>query len=1364
MFSTIRYKALDYVFETTTTLKVKMSLLALPTPYLTGAHDLYPHAGNLPEVAYRTPWIRGKVISTCNLFVGGSVLEDLQVTKQPVNSPERFNLTPKEGKGDVEEEIPSSDPDSLKVIDQDEDLCESQTDGRCQEVFFKWTTDQMKPGNQNQELLLPEELVVVDYLPQFKRQLPTLKAKLSRLRTLPVADPLLISTGDAISEETIFRCCASYEKPPGVHTSDTEMCAKIHEEFAKELLIKEESLLLPVVLDSFNLTTDNYTSFSSIYGLIDVAPELLDEQLPVLDVLHQGASVSVDISQYDLPDDPREESKTNGRLIDSDFIGRVVLPTDMELDVTLTLTPKTSHADLCPSTSELEKEELSPPKRQSLVSARARKEMETALWKAEKHPTSVVGFLLAEPQTSEAAVDFQPLSEAVKVLESEKQSFISAEGELQSEVRTGASQVYLCSIREFTESMRSESPPTREAKTEDFEKLSPEPDLFGYFLKSPTKKTPEAEAEDRPLQKEILANDPSQNSLLMQHINANIKEVKATTLKFSKTAAATTYTKDDISDVRFPKVSAAASAHKKITASGRDRGTEPPRVHATEQTVSYRHEIRDDHRHQPHQRSTTKHHRLSCELLHSRYKDRTGGRRIRAVLCQEMQPESRKELVSGKERQESRVIQVQATDSQCRAYRELLAVAQPCLSSARQLGLTFPAWGDFSGLAPDQTHFLLKQQEKMLCRERAHGTERVTDQELLFKQASLIHGLVTFKELLLKCDLSTALVYLTMAAEACSEPGLQQLVKRLQIILFLSHNNQEPDLKLQELQQLLAARLHSMTGQNNLEKILVILSVDSDDSRSTIINSLSQVAGAAITAVFPEENKTKLNSASVVGSVCDSVCTVVNEQHIGPDFPWDSFSLVVEYDHPGQSPWSTVCRERSISHFTFNTSISDTEEEKASWCLEDNVPYVLFVTDKLLNRPLLLQTLESEFNMTVLERSLCPSMQMLGGSHHYAVITVDESTAIVIQEQEELDQEQASEGLVMRLTALSLQYNRCWLILHCPDIQGGGFSSEAFGNVVLVYSSLVLFGTKSKDLDVKVLIVSEVLEIAKWISQICFHCLTSSDRDPLGFLNRDWLTVMPSQEEKCLLQFPSISPLVGQLMLKRAPSFQWLLGASRSQLNELLPEVPHKVLKSEQDPGLAVYDENSSDFRLDLRSCSPGSLGVYLQNVPVRTSDELWRKEAEFSGLKSRAGAVGRVVRRVNDEWTLGPSPNLSGFINFLRTADDSPLRLDSTFSCSPVQQQPPEVHAQTYTYYDDNHVTRRPSTPTGLPLWGQGESSSDWLSDSNGMTADSNTLAKPPDGVRACMSADLRWRPGGPGERRRLACRCSLLDVQQGP
>lgn len=35
------------------------------------------------------------------------------------------------------------------------------------------------------------------------------------------------------------------------------------------------------------------------------------------------------------------------------------------------------------------------------------------------------------------------------------------------------------------------------------------------------------------------------------------------------------------------------------------------------------------------------------------------------------------------------------------------------------------------------------------------------------------------------------------------------------------------------------------------------------------------------------------------------------------------------------------------------------EEEEGVWCLEDHVPYVLLVTEGLLNSPLLLQTLES---------------------------------------------------------------------------------------------------------------------------------------------------------------------------------------------------------------------------------------------------------------------------------------------------------------------------------------------------------------------------------------------------------------------
>jgi len=63
------------------------------------------------------------------------------------------------------------------------------------------------------------------------------------------------------------------------------------------------------------------------------------------------------------------------------------------------------------------------------------------------------------------------------------------------------------------------------------------------------------------------------------------------------------------------------------------------------------------------------------------------------------------------------------------------------------------------------------------------------------------------------------LEYLTTAAEACAEQSLEPLVKRLQIVLYLSHKSQEANLKLLELQALLASRLHGRTGQNNTEKV-----------------------------------------------------------------------------------------------------------------------------------------------------------------------------------------------------------------------------------------------------------------------------------------------------------------------------------------------------------------------------------------------------------------------------------------------------------------------------------------------------------------------------------------------------------------
>ncbi|XP_066567841.1 protein shortage in chiasmata 1 ortholog [Amia ocellicauda] len=209
---------------------------------------------------------------------------------------------------------------------------------------------------------------------------------------------------------------------------------------------------------------------------------------------------------------------------------------------------------------------------------------------------------------------------------------------------------------------------------------------------------------------------------------------------------------------------------------------------------------------------------------------------------------------------------------------------------------------------------------------------------------------------------------------------------------------------------------------------------------------------------------------------------------------------------------------------TFKTILSapiaPTTEHKHSQpplLLELQVPVVLLTTEGLSNTPELLQMLESRYNITVLERSYAQSLQMFGGTHRYTVITIDECTALIIQEMEELAMEKASDSIVLRLMALSLQYSCCWLLL-CVNKGLGSeypFTREVFNNLVLIYSAIVLFGLKSEDLDIKVVITTGVADTAQLVCQIASDTLTSSKRDPLTRLDRSWLSVAPSEVRAC---------------------------------------------------------------------------------------------------------------------------------------------------------------------------------------------------------------------------------------------------------
>ncbi|CAO2580931.1 Protein shortage in chiasmata 1 ortholog [Lemmus lemmus] len=511
------------------------------------------------------------------------------------------------------------------------------------------------------------------------------------------------------------------------------------------------------------------------------------------------------------------------------------------------------------------------------------------------------------------------------------------------------------------------------------------------------------------------------------------------------------------------------------------------------------------------------------------------------------------------------VIEIQASDTQCQAYCLLEAAATPVLKKLVCL-CTYPAanW-KFATVIFDQTRFFLKEQEK-LVNDAVHQGEN-DDREITFRHAALLHLLVTIRDVLLTCSLDTALGYLSNAKDiykSILDPCLDDIWRQLKILQFIKEKKPKTNYKIQELQCQILSRLQS---QQQI-KVLIIIRMDSNEEKHLLIKTLKKIEGLTVTVVRSNERKDFLETIGVFKGT--SSCVVVHNHHIGADFPWSSFSLVLEYNHVGHSCWAKLCQQLNIPFLALKVFLPDTALKRSTlldrfggFLLEIQVPYVFFASEGLLNIPEILRLLESGYNITLVERSCCESLKLFGSTEHYVVVTVDEHTAVVVQDLEELHYEKASDNIIMRLMALSLQYSCCWIILYPKETLNSEYhlTQKTLHHLAQIYAALVSSGLKSEELDVKLIIAPGVEETALTIRQIADHNLMTSKRDPHEWLDKSWVEVSPSKEEMHLLDFPCINPLVAQLMLHRAPSLHWLLRASPSELQELLPQVPVKVLK-----------------------------------------------------------------------------------------------------------------------------------------------------------------------------------------------------------
>ncbi|KAK7164019.1 hypothetical protein R3I94_002670 [Phoxinus phoxinus] len=1220
-FMTVRYKGIDYISEDSVRRRLLRNMLELPVPFQL-VSNIYPHNGHLSDIAYRVPWTNK--ISMGTLQVTGSVMDYLKANIRFSDCLERLNVL-QTGRG-LEEVVPSSNPASQCSIGTSEVLWlldgveSSAIKSPWEESFSPCTPDAC--CFTSDDLTLPEEVIFGDHLQRFKSHMPPFQTMLQRLKIMAVSDPVLNSSVNLL-QGVVFRYCASYDAVLDEVTVATFTGVNVTEEFKKEAVLNEESLMLPVevCMDS-SRRQEPIFPFAKMQDFLNVTREQIEECLPLKDLKeatsaykHTTALEVLQMSESSFANMTFKEPKSPVASRSS---------AEMELDLLLSPCNHTQYLpDMFMSSKHLSAEILSPVYKQHFMSDSHCENMEKAVWMAEKNLQCVSQSLLTEPQVDKPLVHIQSLTELLAPLKVEMEPV--------PEPKDKTGQFHLTdSTVTLPENFRNLFIYTEKMSTEECKTAVRESHIDEIFSPLSVRKIDELLGEcpsdaALPPSSHPTAVHPFQSKPLQSAVPTQVE--RGTTVKFfimegmSHQGDSSTVTTAGGRDCTAAEIEKRISSppEKCQTNSSTCLSEKPYRfskVFKMSTSSPLKQSVKDieviSAIHKIPEKSEQRRENITSKssLLSNCLRGREGNNSVvqsfedlhpflSFVTLRTLQKPQRSSPTSaeltrcqnptGKALLDNRInaanhasdtgriviateksfpceeiqgtiskiVYVQATESQRDAYRELHALALSSLGKMQKLGISALNNRDFGTLSSELTRFLLKQQERMLRTEQ--------DADSVLNEMALLHILVTLKEhVLFRCDLNAATEYLAQAKDSCTLSCLDELLRKFEVLQYLSQKRQASNPKLLELQEQINTWMNSHANHNT--RVLVLTG---NSANKKLLAALNQVSENAVSEIVPDEGKLKVVSREVMDRLSYSRCVVVCSQHIGPDFPWQSFSVVFELSSVGHSPFVNVCSERNVNFISFSTavpetisSVADIPEESTAKSYLDTIPFVLLITDGLLNRLKMQHTLETAYNIVLLETKHSPSALQLGGNH-YDVITVDETTAILIQELSELEKKigEASERVVKRLSALSLQFSRCWLILHCAENHRALISSNIYINLVHIYSASVLFGSKAEKFDVKVLMVCEEEEIASYIYQISLHTLMNSERDGLSWLDRDWLSVRPTEEEHCLLQFPCINPLVAQLMLRRAPSLQWLLGASFSELQEMFPQIPHKVIK-----------------------------------------------------------------------------------------------------------------------------------------------------------------------------------------------------------
>ncbi|NWZ05999.1 SHOC1 protein, partial [Agelaius phoeniceus] len=1027
------------------------------------------------------------------------------------------------------------------------------------------------------DLYLEEEFVFIDNLESFRKKLPNLSILLSRLQFFLVKDPLLDSEGQFLTAENIFRECLTFQHGMKMEERQNDFPG-IKESFCTVSMKDEEYFLLPVDLE-FSKPNNGRSdcvkipTYLELKEVLNLAPVTVDDDDLCKKVIREDLkgeiTCKVEISKYGaIPQEVCSSISTS----------MLEFGKSDEMEVPLTPPCRQQRSWVNFLCRGLQEEPSSLSGNSILIAEPSREFLESLVWQSEKYRDNMSSLLLVEHPAVNLAHQHHSLRELQKKLLLEVEAPMLGSLEEGWWLHRGLNPAAVEILEQFNMDGSNAN-----------SLLPTEVETFTQFTTYQLEKLLSAErhSSEKVVNPDLSLQIQRQNFAVSALLPAKIHSTNTSVAELIGGSISKIKTEEAIfflnQEKKTPKPSESDSC--KDVSSKLDKSSCSGKPASLALASKWANDDSDLNNFIMMRSKYT-----VTQREEKYYVDRPEKDQHMSILkeddsfCETVKTEE-----NTQENKDSITINIQPSESQCQAYCLLEEAAIPVLKDLTHLGVLASVTWSFDSVKFDHTRFFLKQQEKVICDNFKQG--KVDEKEImLFRHAALVHLLVTVRDLLLTCGLDTALGYLSKAKDIYKnilESCLNNIWRQLKIVQYSSQKKHETHPKITALQCEMLNWMKSC-GEKCSVKILIITRMDSEREKDAFIHPLSRIEGLKAVDLNSEKKGSPLSCKEII---CNRYsCIVVHNQQIGADFPWTHFSLVMEYDYSENSGWKNLCKNLNVTYMTFKTTFPETIQmgnHGGSFLLQVQIPYVFLTTEGLLNMPDILQLFESKYSITFVERSSSYSLRLFGSADHYVVLTVDECTAIFLQTVEELNYEDSCDTVISRLTALSLQYTCCWIIFYSKERLSLEYSlkGNTLLNLVLIYATLIELTQKTEDFEVKVVLTPGIEETALVIRQIADNVLIASNISPYEWLDKSWLSVLPSETEKCLLTFPCINPLVAQFMLKKGSTLNRLFLASFDQLQELLPQAPKKVLKHFSDM-ISSYSLNTAALEKTVKGAS----------------------------------------------------------------------------------------------------------------------------------------------------------------------------------